>query len=48
MLKKRQIHARGIGSMGIAPRIMDPFSTSEESSFGLVSTWNTETGMIKT
>lgn len=38
MLKKRHIHARGMGSTGIAPLIMDPFSTSEGSSFGLVST----------
>jgi hypothetical protein len=40
MLKKRQIHARGTGSTGMAPRIMDPFSTNEESNFGLVSNWN--------
>lgn len=41
-LKKRQIHASGTGSTGMAPRIMDPFSTNDESNFGLVSTWNKE------
>lgn len=43
MLKIRHIHARGTGSIGMAPRIMDPFSTNEGSNFGRVSTWNMET-----
>jgi hypothetical protein len=37
MLQKRQNHARGTGSTGMAARIMDPLSTSEGSSFGLLS-----------
>jgi len=37
MLQKRQNHARGTGSTGMAPRIMDPLSTSDGSSFGLLS-----------